>query len=86
MHDQAWIEYAACRGVDIALFYSVDEADVGEALSYCDRCPVQVPCREFAMTNREHFGVWGGTTEQERRRVFRAQRRRRLPASTPDAA
>lgn len=72
-----WHEQAACRNTSVELFFSDDPADVRAALRLCRACPVQEPCRQQAMSDREHFGVWGGTTERERRRVFRAERRRR---------
>jgi WhiB family transcriptional regulator, redox-sensing transcriptional regulator len=74
-----WQEEAACRGLDVELFFSVEEQDVKRALEVCAGCPVRQPCREQAMIGRETFGVWGGLRENERRRVFRAQRRRRAP-------
>jgi WhiB family transcriptional regulator, redox-sensing transcriptional regulator len=81
VRDDRWQEQAACRGVDVELFFSVEEADVALALSYCDRCPVRPQCLAHAMTDREAFGVWGGMRENERRRIFRSQRRRRDTAA-----
>lgn len=75
--DDSWQELAACRGADVELFYSTDDADVAAALAYCERCPVRDPCYDSAMSSRDPFGVWGGTPEAHRRRVFRATRRHR---------
>ena len=36
-----------------------------QALAVCDRCPVQVECLAYAITTRQHHGVWGGKTQQE---------------------
>jgi WhiB family transcriptional regulator, redox-sensing transcriptional regulator len=77
MPDDRWLERAACRGRDVELFYSLEEEDVRAALAICAVCEVQTECYERAMTGREAFGVWGGTTETERRRIFRRERRRR---------
>jgi WhiB family redox-sensing transcriptional regulator len=77
VHDDNWQSRAACRGADIELFYSIDEADQRQALSFCARCDVRVECFEQAMAARETFGTWGGTIEGQRRRVFRAERRGR---------
>lgn len=76
MDDQDWRLRAACRGLDIEVFYSTDEAEVQRALDICDGCPVREPCLDVAMGQRESFGVWGGTAEASRRRVFRRERRR----------
>jgi len=72
-----WGQLAACRGSDLELFYSLDEADQEQALAICRTCPVIAECLDHAMTHREAFGVWGGTRETERRRIFRRERRRR---------
>jgi WhiB family redox-sensing transcriptional regulator len=42
----------------------------------CSDCPVQVRCLEYALENRIDHGVWGGTSERQRRRILKA---RRLP-------
>ena len=75
--DLDWQEHAACRTARLELFYSGEEEDTRRALAICERCEVRVACLEFAMAHREHFGVWGGTTERERRRIFRRQRKGR---------
>jgi WhiB family transcriptional regulator, redox-sensing transcriptional regulator len=72
-----WQERAACRSASLELFYSCEEEDIGRALEICEGCEVVLACRAFAMEQREHFGVWGGTTERERRRIFRRERRTR---------
>lgn len=77
MGDLEWQGLAACRSADLDLFYSTEEEDIRAALEYCRACPVRDLCLNHAMTEREAYGVWGGTTERERRRVFRSQRRNR---------
>lgn len=71
MRDDSWRDRAACRGVDVELFYSDLEVDVHTALAICARCEVRGLCLKQAMVNREVFGVWGGTVERQRRRAFR---------------
>lgn len=41
------------------------------AKSFCDGCPVKSECRDFALTNRGVYGVWGGTDEWDRRAIHR---------------
>lgn len=77
MAERDWQLRAACREADLELFYSGIDHDIQIALSFCDVCDVRETCRDEAFARREHFGVWGGTTERERRRMFRAERRRR---------
>jgi WhiB family transcriptional regulator, redox-sensing transcriptional regulator len=46
-----------------------------DAKAVCRTCPVRVPCLDFAMATNQDAGVWGGTSEEERR-ALRAARRR----------
>jgi WhiB family redox-sensing transcriptional regulator len=71
----AWRQHAACRGVDPDIFYPVSEEDAEEAKAICTACPVHETCLDFALSNRERDGVWGGATEKERRRMIRQRRR-----------
>jgi WhiB family redox-sensing transcriptional regulator len=41
----------------------------------CHGCDVRISCLEHALASREKVGVWGGTTERERRRLIRQRRR-----------
>lgn len=70
-----WTDDAACRDADPGWFFAVDAALQQRALEVCEGCPVLVACREHAMTVRQVHGVWGGTTEKERRSIIRRQRR-----------
>jgi WhiB family redox-sensing transcriptional regulator len=57
------------------VFYPASEDDAGEAKSICATCSVREPCLEYALSNREADGVWGGATEKERRRMLRQRRK-----------
>jgi len=63
------------------LFYSGEEDDTRAALAFCSRCEVREACLQTALDRREAFGVWGGTTESHRRRLFRRDRRRQDSAA-----
>lgn len=68
---EPWAGRAACRGADPALFFPGPDDDETIALGICARCPVRQPCLEYALEARERFGIWGGTTERQRRRLIR---------------
>jgi WhiB family redox-sensing transcriptional regulator len=57
------------------VFFPDTEELAEEAKAICAACPVRVSCLEYAITVRERDGVWGGTTERERRRIIRQRRR-----------
>jgi len=66
-----WQERSACYGLDAEVFFPTTEEEAGLALSYCGVCQVKEVCLAWALQNGERYGVWGGTTEQQRRRLIR---------------
>ncbi len=70
----SWQADAACHDVDADLFFSLDEREQQQALAVCASCPVRRECLEHAIANGEHYGIWGGTREGERRRLMRDHR------------
>jgi WhiB family transcriptional regulator, redox-sensing transcriptional regulator len=66
-----WQELSACYGLDPEVFFPTTEEEAGLALSYCGVCSVSEVCLAWAVRNGERYGVWGGTTEQQRRRLIR---------------
>ena len=80
--DRGWIASARCRGLQPDLFFppSEDGEEVEEAKAICGACPVRVECLAYALEANETFGVWGGTTPGERRRLRRISRRTRKTA------
>lgn len=71
LEERPWAAYAACRDADPELFFSSSEAEVASAVRICGGCPVREECLEWALDTRVRYGIWGGTTERERRRVLR---------------
>ena len=57
------------RGLDADLFFPERGASTRLAKSVCRQCPVQEECLEYAVNNREKFGIWGGLSERERRAI-----------------
>jgi WhiB family redox-sensing transcriptional regulator len=70
-----WRKRAACQGIDPQVFFPESDEDAEEAKAICSMCPVRQPCLEHALAHREREGVWGGTTERERRRILRQRRK-----------
>jgi WhiB family redox-sensing transcriptional regulator len=65
----AWQDYANCRGADADLFFPERGASTRKAKAICGACEVKDECLESAIVNGEKFGIWGGMSERERRRV-----------------
>ncbi len=69
--EQGWRNYANCLGVDPDLFFPERGASSREAKEVCRGCVVKEECLEFALQSGEKFGIWGGKSERERRRLRR---------------
>jgi WhiB family redox-sensing transcriptional regulator len=66
-----WQDQAACHGIDPDVFFPTSEEEAGPALTYCGACGIREMCLAWALKNGERYGVWGGLTEQQRRRLVR---------------
>lgn len=71
--DMAWYELGDCSGVDPDLFFPGQGESTAEAKAICAGCQVREQCLEWALDNAEKFGIWGGLSERERRRIRRAR-------------
>lgn len=83
--EQAWRDKARCKGLDPEIFFPGQGEDQEPAKSVCRECDVTVECLEYALRWNEKQGIWGGTSERERRRVMRrraAEARRERERST----
>jgi WhiB family redox-sensing transcriptional regulator len=76
-----WRGEAACRSLDTDLFYH-PEGERGAAKAnrdsaakeVCSKCMARIACLEYALATRETYGVWGGTTEDEREEMLAGAR------------
>src|ERR1019366_6313823 len=73
MEDRGWQARSNCMGVDPGLFFPERGASTREAKEVCRGCVVREDCLEYALDNGEKFGIWGGMSERERRRLRRAR-------------
>ena len=75
--DYRWRKDAACRDTSPDLFFPVGTTgqalvQIDQARIVCEACPVQAACLQFALATNQDSGVWGGTTEEDRRKLRRA--------------
>ncbi len=77
--EATWRLDALCAETDPEAFFPEKGGSTREAKRVCTGCSVRTQCLEFALANDERFGIWGGLSERERRRV-RLERRERLSA------
>jgi WhiB family transcriptional regulator, redox-sensing transcriptional regulator len=77
--DEGWRLDALCAETDPEAFFPEKGGSTREAKRVCSGCAVRAECLEYALTSDERFGIWGGLSERERRRL-RLQRRTALSA------
>jgi WhiB family transcriptional regulator, redox-sensing transcriptional regulator len=78
--EPSWSDLALCAQTDPEAFFPEKGGSTREAKRVCRSCEVRAECLEYALENDERFGIWGGLSERERRRVRRI---RNGPAPTP---
>lgn len=83
--DYTWRNEAVCKDTDPELFFPVGTTgqallQIDRAKEVCGECPVKVRCLDFAIETNQDSGIWGGTSEEERRNIRRqiAARKRAL--------
>lgn len=81
----SWQDLANCLGVDPDLFFPERGASTREAKEVCRGCVVREDCLEYALANGEKFGIWGGMSERERRRIRRQRALARAAAASRTA-
>jgi WhiB family transcriptional regulator, redox-sensing transcriptional regulator len=71
---EEWMAKGLCRSEPPSRFFPSDGVGVEVARRICAECPVKAACLEYALRNGIDHGVWGGTSERERRRIARRRR------------
>ena len=69
--DLSWQEAALCAQTDPDAFFPEKGGSTREAKRVCLGCEVQAECLAYALEHGERFGIWGGLSERERRRLMK---------------
>lgn len=77
---ESWHEKARCKGWDPEIFYPDRGVPSASAKAVCRECPVQPDCLDYAISRDERFGIWGGLSERERRKMYRERQRSNIRA------
>lgn len=74
-----WWDKGACKGVDQAVFFPPDGGSADDLYAagkeLCARCFVRDECLDDALSRKDQWGLWGGMTPDERKRLLRAQQK-----------
>jgi WhiB family redox-sensing transcriptional regulator len=65
----AWQADSLCAQTDPEAFFPEKGGSTRDAKKICTSCEVRVECLEYALANDERFGIWGGLSERERRKL-----------------
>jgi WhiB family redox-sensing transcriptional regulator len=68
----SWQADALCAQTDPESFFPEKGGSTRDAKKICSSCEVRNECLEYALSNDERFGIWGGLSERERRRLRRS--------------
>ena len=66
-----WVDLALCAQIDGDLFFPEKGGSTRDAKKMCLSCEVREECLQYALENEERFGIWGGKSERERRRILK---------------
>lgn len=69
-----WMNDGNCKDQPPSTFFPSDGVGVEVAKRICATCPVAAECLNYALDNRIDHGVWGGTSERQRRRMLKGRR------------
>ncbi len=79
VQDDSWRKDAACKGTDPDLFFpqgttgsAIEQIENAKAI--CRNCVAQLACLEFALATNQDSGIWGGTSEEERRKLRKSRK------------
>lgn len=72
LNRQPWSDGALGTQVDPELFHPLKGGSTADAKRICKRCDVREQCLQFALENHERWGIWGGLSERQRRRLGRS--------------
>lgn len=79
MNDE-WFSFAACKDTaDVTVFFPDgrehdNRRKEREAKAICAACIVRDECLTFALETGQRFGIWGGTTQEQRKQIWRQRR------------
>jgi WhiB family redox-sensing transcriptional regulator len=69
----SWQTDALCAQTDPEAFFPEKGGSTRDAKKICTSCEVRAQCLEYALLNDERFGIWGGLSERERRKLRRGR-------------
>jgi Transcription factor WhiB len=69
--EHAWRNLARCQYTDPEIFFPEKGGSTAPAKKICAGCEVRAKCEDYALKNHELYGIWGGLSDRERRKLWR---------------
>ncbi|MEO7397249.1 MAG: WhiB family transcriptional regulator, partial [Ilumatobacteraceae bacterium] len=82
IQDMSWADLGRCAGIDPEVFFPGRGQDAAPAKALCRECPVRRQCLTWALQTGQKHGIWGGMTDNQRRRLKRVAATRPAVVST----
>ncbi len=79
-----WRDYAICAQTDPEIFFPEKGGSTREAKKVCNSCDVREACLDYALEHDEKFGIWGGLSERERRKLKKPKKRKNTTVKNPE--
>lgn len=70
----SWMTEGLCGQTDPEAFFPPKGGSTRDAKAVCVKCTVQFQCLEYALANDERFGIWGGLSERQLRKMRQDRR------------
>jgi WhiB family redox-sensing transcriptional regulator len=72
---EPWMAEGTCAQTDPEAFFPVKGGSTREAKKVCADCPVREACLEYALERDERYGIWGGMSERDRRKLKKSRKK-----------
>lgn len=69
--DDSWRKNALCKKYKDIDFFSEDILSIRKSLNICKQCVVAVECLKHSIDQKESYGIWGCSTQRERRKIIK---------------
>lgn len=73
---EPWRDQALCAQTDPEVFYPDKGGSTKEGKKVCLGCEARLECLQYALDHQERYGIWGGLSERERRKLLRRRHER----------
>ena len=71
--NKKWRDSALCKKYKDIDFFADDSISIKKSLNICKKCTVAVECLKYSIEENETYGIWGCSTQRERRKIMKTK-------------